>query len=505
MLYILVCKEFNSQERNIPLNKNIAYQIPIMLPIPTVEGPKDYTEFRDTLIQMDKILNHSGLESELICRDLEMHSPEEVTQLDIDKRRKMIRCSILKVITGADYRELAVRLAESELLRWFACYNAIGEIKSPSKSTLERFCKNFDAGKIRNTIDSLNVHMSKKENAAKYFDKQELHFDAIFADSTCVKAPIHFPVDWVLLRDSVRSLTLAILRIREQGLKHRMPDPENFISKINSLCISMSHSTGKPDSKKRRKKIFRQMKQLTHIIESHAQRYHCLLSEKWETTQWTQVQAQQVLMRLTNILDKLPQAIDQASKRIIGECKVPTKDKLLSMYEDYVHVIVRGKSGARVEFGNSLYLAEQEDGIIVDYELTKESPPHDSKLVEQSIDRIQKCHGDVLSYTADRGFHSPENSELLENRNIVNGICPKGVTELTRRLEDDEFCILQKRRAQTEARIGIFKNCYINNPLRCKGFENRKQFVALSVLTHNLWKYAVMAREAEYERIKEAA
>jgi len=33
-------------------------------------------------------------------------------------------------------------------------------------------------------------------------------------------------------------------------------------------------------------------------------------------------------------------------------------------------VIVRGKAGAQVEFGNSLFLAEQCDGYIVDHELS---------------------------------------------------------------------------------------------------------------------------------------
>jgi hypothetical protein len=44
----------------------------------------------------------------------------------------------------------------------------------------------------------------------------------------------------------------------------------------------------------------------------------------------------------------------------------PSLDKILSFYDKEVEVIVRGKSGAEVEFGQRLLLTEQEDGLIID-------------------------------------------------------------------------------------------------------------------------------------------
>ena len=40
--------------------------------------------------------------------------------------------------------------------------------------------------------------------------KSDIDFDDIYFDSTCLKAPIHFPVDWVLLRDATRTLMKAL-------------------------------------------------------------------------------------------------------------------------------------------------------------------------------------------------------------------------------------------------------------------------------------------------------
>jgi len=57
----------------------------------------------------------------------------------------------------------------------------------------------------------------------------------------------------------------------------------------------------------------------------------------------------------------------------------------------------------------------------------------------------------------------------------------------------------QKRRGQTEERIGILKNRFLGNPLKSKGFASRQMSVAWAVLAHNLWVIARLPR-AENQR-----
>ena len=48
-------------------------------------------------------------------------------------------------------------------------------------------------------------------------------------DTTCLEANIHFPVDWLLLRDVSITLLKAIKLIRKEGLLNRMVDfPEEL-------------------------------------------------------------------------------------------------------------------------------------------------------------------------------------------------------------------------------------------------------------------------------------
>ena len=313
--------------------------------------------------------------------------------------------------------------------------------------------------------------------------------------------------DLVLLRDATRTLIKAIRLIRDQGLKHRMDDPKKFLRDMNKLCIEMTHVRKKKGAKKMRKAIFRRMKKLMKTVENHAGKYSHLLESRWAETDWSENQAQVILDRIQNVLDQLPQAVHQAHERLIGKRRVANKDKILSLYEPDVHVLVRGKADAEVEFGNGFYLAEQADGLIVDWQFIQEQPASDNKLVADSIKALTKTYGTLKSYSGDRGFDAQNNRDELAEKNIANGICPRSVVQLKERLEDPYFRQLQTRRGSTEARISIFKNAYLGTPLKSKGFKNRKTRIEWCILAHNLWKLgriAVQNREAATEQ-KEAA
>ena len=490
----------------------IGIQTELRPALPTVFASKDYREFRATLKEMDHLLTASGIEHRFVMRRinaLETSASQKRGQRLYKTFRMALRYSILLAITGESYRELSHRVADSHLFQWFTHTAQVDGVRPVSKSTIERFEKMFSGGEIAELIHELNKAVSDRAGAQQLLYREtELRFDEIFADTTCVKANIHFPVDWVLLRDATRTLIKAVMLIRKHGLLHRISPPEQFLNKMNKLCIEMTHTRKKKNGKKMRKAIYRRMKRLTKTITKHAENYHFLLETHWEETDWSELEARIVLARIDAILDLIPQAIEQAHERIIGERRVANKDKILSLYETDIHVLVRGKSGAEIEFGNALYLAEQADGLIVDWKFIQKQPPSDGKLVEASLTRMINHYGALRSYNTDRGFDNADNRADLEHRKIFNGMCPRSVDRLKEQLKDRRFCRLQKRRGSTEARIGIFKNSYLGNPLRSKGFRNRNVRVEWCVLTHNLWKLArvaVLQREANQEEAAAAA
>ena len=93
-----------------------------------------------------------------------------------------------------------------------------------------------------------------------------------------------------------------------------------------------------------------------------------------------------------------------------------------------------------------------------------------------------------------RGFASASNRSTLTEGGTYDGLCPRKPSHLKRRKKSKKFARLQRRRAQTEARIGILKQNFLGRPMRTKGFEHREVALAWGVLTHNLWMLARMRK-----------
>ncbi len=486
------------------MSKLIPFQNKLRQVLPVVTGNKDYNNFKDLLMRISEIIESSKIENRAIeyvvlMTEQELKPKSELSEQVVFSKHKnttlALRCIVARKLTLLSYRAFSIRLAESYLLQHFCQIDHIDKIKVPSKSALERYEKMFPEVIIRelSTIVLKAATTSVPETEDNQLKLEEgITMDDYFADSTCVKANIHYPVDWVLLRDATRTLIKAVKVIRKHGLKNRMNEPSDFINGMNKLCINMTHTKGRKDGKKKSKQIYRIMKQMMKKITLHGLKHQELLESRWQETDLSEKEAKQIITRIENILTQLPEAIRQGHERIIGERLVKDKDKILSLYDENISVTVRGKAGARVEFGNTLFLAEQSNGVIIDWKLYKNKAPSDSKILKKSLERLEKEYDEYRpkSVTTDRGFFSKHNQKYLEKKEITDYMCPRSVPELNERLKESEFCKHQKRRAQTEGRVGIVKNCFLGNPSTGKDFHSRNLSTAWGVLTHNLWVLA---------------
>lgn len=498
----------------------VPYQEELCPALPTVIGNVDYQEFRATLLRIEEILEQSGVEREFIGQRLDEYRKEakqrgrEVSEKELARvgqhAARALRCNIVRQLLGEGCRGFSVRLADSPLLQQFCRIARLDVIQVPSKSTLDRYARWVEEETVRKVVDELNRSAANpgKRGRQPLGLARPLDLDAYFLDTSCVQANIHFPVDWVLLRDAARTLIKAIRVIRKHGLKHRMPEPADLLRQMNRLAIQMTQvARNRADSKKERKRVLRAMKALTQVIRKHAGRYRQMLAERWPETDLKEGHARQILRRIDGVLEKLPAAIAQAHERIIAGRRVQNEQKILSLYEPDIHVIVRGKASVAVEFGNTLLLGEQRKGVILDWRLIQEQAPSDNGLVGSSLDRFSQLFGrSPGALVADRGFDDDTNRRRLADERIYNAITPKSPRKLTQRMTEDRFVMLQRRRAQTEARVSILKNGFLGRPMRSKGFVHRQTNIAWAVLAHNLWVIARLPTAMEQtQRQKKAA
>ena len=488
----------------------IPFQVPLPQVLPNVQGNADYRDLRDLLLRIDGLLVSSGLESQLLHKELQdwLGKHPKASPKDMQNHEKhalrALRCNIARGLIREEFRGFAARLADSPLLQHFCGLSEVESVQVPSKSTLQRYEQWWPEEQVRQAIEHL---LNRGADAPGSLHLPEpLDLERAFLDCTCLGANIHYPVDWVLLRDGTRTLMKAVELIRGQGLKHRMEEPQSFLRRINRLCIQMTHASKKDDSQRQRKKTLRQMDRVVGVVRQHARRYRELLDQNWQKTDWTRPQAEQVLRRMDQVLELLPKARRQARQRIIEGRPVANEEKILSLYEEDVHVIVRGKAGADVEFGNTLFMAENPKGLIIDWEFFQDSAPADPVLLPRSVGRMQRAYGPKLKeLTGDRGFDSQLNRFGLEEEGIYNAVCPRDPRLLAQRARSWKFNRLQRRRGQTEGRIGIVKNVFLGGQMRSKGFAHRKLTVTWTVLVHNLWVLARLQRTAAAAAQRQAA
>jgi len=296
----------------------INFQPELRPELPLVDGPKEYREQRDLFLRLDELLSVAGLEREFLelstaHRKIDLGTCSAADAASLSKSCALaFRSNLARMITGLNHRDFCIRLADSSLLQWFLQIGRVDGVNAFAKSTSDRFAHFIDA----QSLQCLNVKLIRllQENSQVEFGlDQPIGFQEVFFDSTCLKAPIHHPVDWVLLRDATRTLMKSVERIRSKGLVSRMPKGAMLLlSEMNTLCMEMTAKNRTKEGKKNRKRVFRKMKALLRRVEKHARRHLDVLKLRGEETDLSPGVIEGLINQIESILTQVPAIIKQA-------------------------------------------------------------------------------------------------------------------------------------------------------------------------------------------------
>ncbi len=400
--------------------KNIAIQCLLRPALTVVDRCLDYDNFRATIERIDRLLIDSEVESQAIELALEGCRPKglKARQQRASFAIKALRMKTLRsLLGGISFRHLSRALGSSDLLADFCRVRQIDGIRGISKSTVERASKFFSEEQLRALHRTLTEVVGDADLSRQVGLDKPIDTTICLIDGTCLEANIHWPTDWLLLKDVAGTLLKAIRLIREKaGLRHRMAiEPEQFARQMNRLSMQMTHSRRRKDSARQRKSILRQMKKLLKRIGEHARRHRELLQACREQSDYSEKQVQQILARIERMSELIPVVIKQAHERIIGGRQVKNTEKVLSVYEPDVQVIVRGKAGQEVEFGNTLFLGESVEGYLLDWKLYGSRTPSENEQMQESLQRQNRfaVKESIAAMCADRGFASQRASLQL--------------------------------------------------------------------------------------------
>lgn len=396
---------------------------------------------------------------------------------------QVLRSLVLMRYKNWDYRELRERINDGFTLRSFTDFESQ---PVPKHDAFNRAFNRLTPETLRD-INQLVVQTAVQLGLE---DGKTLR-----VDTTVVESNIHYPTDATLLWDAVRTLTRLI-----EDLHEKLPDGvQGFTNRTRSARRRMQaiQRMSAAERTRQQEPKYRELIRITEKVVNNARQ----VVEKAKAAAAgagagliASLVIDSLRNEITGYCKLADRVIDQSRRRVLQGEKVPSEEKIYSIFEPHTDLIKRGKAQKPVEFGHKVFLAESAQGLITDYQVL-DGNPSDTGHVQSSLDRHKQTFGIPPElYATDRGFFSAENVQYSEKAGVTQVSIPQrgghktaGQDALER---SQAFKKAQRFRAGIEGRISVL---FRGRGMKRCSFKGRKHFellVGAAVLANNLMRIA---------------
>lgn len=381
---------------------------------------------------------------------------------------EILRALVVMFVEGDSYRDVVVRIENSEFLRSFV---GLGFCKPMMDFS---FVSKAFAALSEDTWQAVNASLAQYARDEDWITGERLR-----TDTTAVETNIHYPTDSSLLWDGFCVLARLLRGIQKErpelGLKHRYHD-----RKVKKLAFYIARNAKSTSARTRRRvnatyrRLIDRVAWIAGIAEESLQRLRLFHFGEPELGHYTPI-----VLRI----------LDQAERRIFGGEVVPAGEKVYSLFEEHTELLVRGKAGKPVEFGHKVLIAQTGEKFISHY-VVMPRREEDKDLLDAALDAHRELFGEAPEMlAADKGYYeSVEQLARLGKKIKTVSICKKGRrTEAEEAREHGEdFRDGQRFRAGVEGSISVLKRAFKLNRCLFKGFKNFAASVGCAVFCHNL-------------------
>ena len=386
---------------------------------------------------------------------------------------QVLRAAIIKQTEGFSYNELAFHIVDSNTYRNFCRIGLVD--KGFKKSAL---CKNIKALSPE-TWESINRLLGAYGEDKDIEKGKEARIDC-----TVVCSNIHEPTDSSLLWDSTRVLTRILNKMKEGLVADILFTDHTRRAKRRSLQILNAKS------KKARVKPYKDLLKITGKTVSYSKSAAAVLESYGFTDTRDMALAVATLKDFEELIPLAEKVIDQTTRRILHDEKVPAQEKIFSIFEPHTDIIIKDRRDEY--YGHKVCLTGGSSNFISDC-LIVDGNPADSTLTCQMLDRHDEIYGRYpLNAALDGGFASKANLKAAKSRDIKNVCFAK-----KRGLKEEDMCQsrwvykrLRRFRAGIESGISWLKRSFGFWRCTWKSFRSFKSYVWSSIVAANLFTLA---------------
>jgi transposase, IS5 family len=402
-----------------------------------------------------------------------------------------LRLMFLKFRHRLGYESLCAEVADSISWRRFCRIPLDGKVPHPT--TLMKLTTRCGADAVAGLNEAL---------WAKAAGQKLLRTARVRADTTVICANVAYPTDSGLLAKAVGKLVRTARRVQAAGGAPctTMTDRRRAAARRVREIASKLRARGKLSREETTHAICRVTGELAGLAGKAAAQAAAVLRNGRRAL--PKALSGRVRGRLRRALDELAVTIErtativaQTRSRIAGQLP-QSATRLVSLHDPDARPIRKGRIDRPVEFGYKAQVADNDDGIILDYSVEYGAAP-DGPQLAPAVERVTRRAGRTpRAVTADRGYGQPAVERDLQELGVRTVAIPRqATTSAARRTIEHSrgFHQLVKWRTGSEGRISYLKRGYGWDRTRLDGRQGAAIWCGNGVFTHNLVKISVLA------------
>jgi IS5 family transposase len=402
-----------------------------------------------------------------------------------------LRLMFLKFRHGLGFETLCAEVSDSISWRRFCRIGLDGRVPHPT--TLMKLTSRCGEAAVACLNEAL---------WAKAAGQKLLRTARVRADTTVICANVAYPTDSGLLAKAVGKLVRTARRVQAAGgaTGTVMTDRRRAAGRRVREIASKLRSRGKLSREETTQAICQVTGELADLAQkTAAQAAAVLRNGRRAVSKAISGRVRGRLVRALNELavtiERTAQVVAQTRSRLAG--KLPdSATRLVSLHDPDARPIRKGRIDKPVEFGFKAQVADNDDGIILDYSVEYGAAP-DGPQLAPAVERIGRRAGRLpRAVTADRGYGQPAIERDLHALGVRTIAIPRQARASPARkaLEHSRgFHRLVKWRTGCEGRISYLKRCYGWDRTRLDGTNGAAIWCGHGVFAHNLVKISALA------------
>jgi IS5 family transposase len=376
---------------------------------------------------------------------------------DTPSVEQIVRAAIFKEMRGMDYRELEYAQNDSRICVAFIKLDG----RNPySFQMFQKYISRIKPESLHRVLVEINrIAISEGLEDVK----------SVSQDATVVKTNIHYPTNNALVWDCVKTSTRLLTQLKEEI------DRLDFIDYTKSAKKTFYEINITRKEANRLPLFHKQLILFTKVINQTSN----AIKKKS-----TSIIARCIQEELAKLLGLMEQVYDVTWRKEIAGEKVPSEEKIFSIYEQHTDIIVKGQREAL--FGHKINLSAGKSNLVLDCQVLRGNPS-DKLLFQPTIDNIIHNYEVIpRDSTTDGGYASLVNLAYAHKAGIANIVFNKVVGSMQNIVSSLNMeTRLKKWRSAMEAIISNIKRGFNIRTCNWKGWVHFQAKVMWSVLAYN--------------------